>query len=51
MSRPTHPIPAKADPDEPPPIAGTWRRLYAIVIANTVIVYLILYLFSRYAAR
>lgn len=39
----------KADADEPPPILGTWGRFYALVIANTLLVFLLLYLFSRYA--
>lgn len=43
-----HPSP-KADRDEPPPILGTWGRFYALVIANTLLVFLLLYLFSRYA--
>jgi hypothetical protein len=39
---------AKADPDEPPPVFGRWGRLYAAVIVNTLVVYLLLFLFSRY---
>lgn len=35
--------------DPPPPIFGTWGRFYAIVVANTLFVYLLLVLFSRYA--
>jgi hypothetical protein len=35
--------------DSPPPILGTWRRFYAVVIANTLLVYLLLLLFSRLA--
>ncbi|MFQ5792086.1 MAG: hypothetical protein ACE5JI_16575 [Acidobacteriota bacterium] len=41
----------KADPDEPPPVLGSWRRFYLVVILNTVFVYLLLYLFSHYTAR
>ncbi len=37
----------KADPDEPPPVFGTWGRFYAVVIANTLVVYLLLFLFSH----
>lgn len=37
----------KPDPDEPPPVFGSWGRFYAIVIANTLVVYLLLYLFSH----
>jgi hypothetical protein len=35
--------------DSPPPILGTWRRFYAVTIANTLLVYLLLLLFSRFA--
>jgi hypothetical protein len=41
----------KADPDEPPPVFGTWRRFYAVVIANTLVVYLLLFLFSYFSSR
>ena len=36
----------KANPDEPPPVFGSWGHFYAVVIANTVVVYLLLFLFS-----
>ena len=50
MATSSNPLPeSKASSDEPPPVAGTWRRFYAVVIANTVLVYLLLYLFSHYA--
>ena len=48
-------MPPMSDPelegeaDSRPPIFGTWRNFYAIVIANTLFVYLLLVLFSRYA--
>jgi hypothetical protein len=32
-----------------PPIFGTWRGFYIVVVANTLLVYLLLLLFSRYA--
>jgi hypothetical protein len=35
--------------DPPPPVFGTWGRFYAVVVANTVFVYLLLLLFSRFA--
>ena len=38
----------KADPDERPPVFGSWGRFYAVVIANTLVVYLLLFLFSHY---
>lgn len=37
------------EPDVPPPIFGTWGRFYAVVIANTLLTYLLLVLFSAYA--
>jgi hypothetical protein len=35
--------------DPPPPIFGTWPRFYAVVVANTLLVYLLLLLFSRFS--
>ena len=37
------------EPDLPPPIFETWGRFYAVVIANTLVIYLLLVLFSAYA--
>ncbi len=37
------------EPDTPPPVLGTWGRFYAVVIANTLLAYLLLILFSAYA--
>lgn len=52
MTTSSNPLPeSKASSDEPPPVFGTWWRFYAVVIANTVLVYLLLYLFSHYAGR
>ncbi len=42
---------SKAEPDERPPLFGTWGRFYAVVIANTLVVYLLLFLFSFFASR
>jgi hypothetical protein len=39
----------KLEHDPPPPVFGTWSRFYAVVVANTVLVYLLLILFSRFA--
>ena len=41
---------AKADPEAPPPVFGTWKRFYMIVIINTLVTYLLLLLFSNFAA-
>jgi len=35
--------------DTKPPVFGTWGRFYAVVIANTLLTYLLLILFSIYA--
>lgn len=37
-----------AHPDDPPPVFGSWGRFYAVVIANTLVVYLLLFLFSHF---
>ena len=37
------------EPDSPPPVFGTWARFYTVVVANTLLVYLLLILFSAYA--
>ena len=37
------------EPDLPPPIFETWNRFYAFVIANTLLVFVLLVLFSAYA--
>jgi hypothetical protein len=41
----------QVNPEEPPPIFGSWTRFYVVVIVNTAVVYLLLYLFSLYAAH
>ena len=35
--------------DSPPPILGTWRRFYFVVVVNTLLVYGLLLLFSVFA--
>ena len=40
----------KADPEAPPPVFGTWKRFYIVVIINTLVTYLLLLLFSNFAA-
>ncbi len=39
-----------AIPDEPPPFLGTWRRMYAAVLAYLVLVIVLFYLFARHFA-
>lgn len=34
-------------PDEPPPILGTWRRVYAAVLIYLVCIIVLSYLFTR----
>lgn len=35
------------DGDEQPPVGGSWRVLYAIVIGNLVILIVLFYVFTR----
>ena len=35
--------------DPPPPILGTWRRFYIVVVVNTLLVYALPLLFSVFA--
>ncbi len=44
------PVREKTDPEAPPPVFGTWKRFYAFVIINTLVIYLLLLLFSHFAA-
>lgn len=37
------------EPESPPPVFGTWKRFYGVVIANTLLIYILLILFSVYA--
>jgi hypothetical protein len=34
-------------PDEPPPILGTWRRLYTAVLAYLAVLIALFFLFTR----
>jgi hypothetical protein len=34
------------EPEGPPPLFGTWGRFYAFVVANTLLVFALLVLFS-----
>ncbi len=34
-------------PDEPPPFLGTWRKVYALVLAYEALVIVTFYLFTR----
>lgn len=35
------------EPEEPPPVLGRWRNLYALVLGGLVLWILLLHLFSR----
>ena len=37
----------KSIPDEPPPVLGTWPRVYTFVLAYLAIVILLFYWFTR----
>jgi hypothetical protein len=39
-----------AEPEEPPPLLGTWRRLYALVLFELLALAAALYALSRWAA-
>jgi hypothetical protein len=42
---PMHPM-----PDDPPPFLGTWRRVYALVLAYLAAVIFVFWIFTRYFA-
>ena len=33
--------------EEPPPFGGSWRKLYAVVLANLAVLVVLFYLFTR----
>ena len=39
--------PTAPDGEEPPPIGGSWRVLYTIVIVNLVLLIILFYVFTR----
>ena len=36
-------------PEEPPPLLGSWRRLYALVLIELALTVLVLYALARWA--
>jgi hypothetical protein len=34
-------------PEEPPPVGGSWRTLYAAILINLAVLILLFYLFTR----
>jgi hypothetical protein len=43
--------PASPDPaDEPPPLLGSWRRVYGVVLIELAISVLLLYALARWAS-
>lgn len=36
-----------AHAEEPPPVGGSWRRLYAVVLLNLAALVVLFYLFTR----
>jgi hypothetical protein len=36
------------DAEEPPPVGGTWKTLYAAVLVNLALLIALFYLFTRY---
>jgi hypothetical protein len=43
MSKTTKPRPH----EEPPPVGGTWKTLYAVVLLNLAVLVVVFYLFTR----
>jgi hypothetical protein len=39
--------PTAPDGEEPPPIGGSWRVLYVVVIGNLALLILLFYVFTR----
>jgi hypothetical protein len=37
-------------PEEPPPLLGSWRNVYALVVGELLVVVLLLYALTRWAA-
>ena len=37
-------------PDDPPPLLGTWRNVYTVVLVELLLVVALLYALSRWAA-
>ena len=37
-------------PDEPPPLLGSWRRLYFLLVVELAMTVLVLYALARWAA-
>jgi hypothetical protein len=38
---------ARSAPEEPPPVGGSWRRLYAAVLLNLLAILVVCWAFSR----
>lgn len=47
MSRAAEPAGAPDGADEPPPVLGSWGRVYALVIAELVVVIVLLWALTR----
>jgi hypothetical protein len=39
--------PTTPDGEEPPPIVGSWRVIYAVVIGNLALLIILFYVFTR----
>ena len=47
MKETEHQTPPAPEGEEPPPIGGSWRVLYAVVIGNLALLILLFYAFTR----
>ena len=41
---------APEDAEEPPPLLGSWRRMYTVVLVELAVTVLLLYALARWAA-
>ena len=37
----------QSSPEDPPPVGGSWAKLYAVVLANLAVLVVLFYLFTR----
>ena len=44
----TDETPKHSQAAEPPPVGGSWKNLYAVVLLNLAVLVVLFYLFTRY---
>jgi hypothetical protein len=52
IKRPKSPLPpfSKGEIEEPPPVLGTWRALYVVVLGELAVLILLFYALTRWAS-